>query len=208
MILIGQYDSPFVRRVAIAMRRYEMPFEHRPWSVWTNADELGGVNPLRRVPTLILDEGVALTESWAILDVLDELAGPQRALLPRNGPVRREGLRLTALATGLVEKAVSLFYERLLHEAPSPVWIERCERQIVDTLSLLEVEAARCSGPFWLGGSLSHADIAVTCAVRFTTEGHPGRFDLGRWPRLALHASHCEALEDFQVISQPITVAR
>ena len=28
MILIGQYDSPFVRRVAIAMRLYGMAFEH------------------------------------------------------------------------------------------------------------------------------------------------------------------------------------
>ena len=56
MILIGQYDSPFVRRVAIAMH----------------------------------------LESSAILDALDEQVGPERAL-----PVRRDGLRLIALATGL-----------------------------------------------------------------------------------------------------------
>jgi glutathione S-transferase len=31
MILIGQYDSPFVRRVAITMRLYGIAFEHRPW---------------------------------------------------------------------------------------------------------------------------------------------------------------------------------
>ncbi len=37
MILIGQYDSPFVRRVAIALKLYELPFEHRPWSVFRNA---------------------------------------------------------------------------------------------------------------------------------------------------------------------------
>jgi glutathione S-transferase len=30
MILIGQYDSSFVRRVAIALRLYGLPFEHRP----------------------------------------------------------------------------------------------------------------------------------------------------------------------------------
>ena len=38
MILIGQYDSPFVRRVAIALRLYGMPFEHRPWSTFGDAD--------------------------------------------------------------------------------------------------------------------------------------------------------------------------
>ena len=29
MILIGQYDSPFVRRVGIALTLYGMKFEHR-----------------------------------------------------------------------------------------------------------------------------------------------------------------------------------
>jgi len=31
MILIGQYDSPFVRRVALALRFYNLPYEQRPW---------------------------------------------------------------------------------------------------------------------------------------------------------------------------------
>ena len=33
MILIGMFDSPFVRRVAVSMNLLEMPFEHRNWSV-------------------------------------------------------------------------------------------------------------------------------------------------------------------------------
>ena len=40
MILLGQYDSPFVRRVAIALHHYELPFEHRPWSVWADAAKI------------------------------------------------------------------------------------------------------------------------------------------------------------------------
>ena len=54
MILIGQYDSPFVRRVGIALRLYGMPFEHRPWSTFGDADWIAPINPLRRVPTLVL----------------------------------------------------------------------------------------------------------------------------------------------------------
>ncbi|HEX2669966.1 MAG TPA: glutathione S-transferase N-terminal domain-containing protein, partial [Polyangiaceae bacterium] len=57
MILIGQYDSPFVRRVGIALRHYGLSFEHRPWSVWGNAAQIAQHNPLRRVPTLLLDDG-------------------------------------------------------------------------------------------------------------------------------------------------------
>ena len=63
MFLIGQYDSPFVRRVAIALRLYDLPFEHRPWSTFGDADKIAPYNPLRRVPTLVLDSGEALIES-------------------------------------------------------------------------------------------------------------------------------------------------
>lgn len=37
MILIGMYDSPFVRRVAIALPVYAMEHEHRNWSVFRTA---------------------------------------------------------------------------------------------------------------------------------------------------------------------------
>ncbi len=53
MILIGQFDSPFTRRVAITMRLYGLPFEHRPWSVFGDSERLAAINPLVRVPTLI-----------------------------------------------------------------------------------------------------------------------------------------------------------
>ena len=65
MILIGQYNSPFVRRVGIALHLYGMAFEHRPWSTFSDADRIAPFNPLRRVPTLVLDDGEALIESAA-----------------------------------------------------------------------------------------------------------------------------------------------
>ena len=94
MILIGQYDSPFVRRVAVALRLYGMAYEHRPWSVFSDAAEVARFNPLKRVPTLVLADGEALIESGAILDHLDEVAGPDRALIARQGPDRRRALKL------------------------------------------------------------------------------------------------------------------
>ncbi len=206
MILIGQYDSPFVRRVALALTFYGLTYQHRPWSVWADADQLAAINPMRRVPTLVLDDGEVLIESSAILDALDEMAGPQRAMLPRSGPERRRGLKVCALATGLGDKAVSLFYEGLLHEAPSQTWIDRCHAQIGDVLTALEADRARSASNFWLGEAIGHADIAAACALRFTREAHPGLFDPARWPRLASHGEQCEALAAFQAICQPLTV--
>ncbi len=94
MNLIGQYDSPFVRRVALALRFYGIPFKQTPWSTFGDAEKIAVYNPLMRVPTLVLDDGEVLIESNAILDHLDELAGPSRAMIPDCGHVRREVLHV------------------------------------------------------------------------------------------------------------------
>src|SRR5579863_3830924 len=137
MILIGQYDSPFVRRVAIALRIYGLPFEHRPWSTFGDGDKIAPYNPLRRVPTLVLDGGEALIESAAILDYLDERVGPEKAMIAAKGVERRQALKICALATGLADKAVSLLYERVLRKETSQLWIDRCHAQITDVLDEL-----------------------------------------------------------------------
>ena len=205
MFLIGQYDSPFVRRVALALRFYGLPFEHRPWSTFGDADKIAPYNPLRRVPTLLLDDGEVLIESTAILDHLDERVGPSWAMIAENGPRRREALKICALATGLGDKAVSLVYERLLHREKSDIWMKRCETQIAGVLDALEADRVRRQSTFWFGDQIGHADVAVACVIRFTREAHPGVFDARRWPTLAAHAERCEALPPFQEIAQPFS---
>ena len=202
MIQIGQYDSPFVRRVAIALRIYDLPFEHRPWSTFGDADKIAPYNPLRRVPTLVLDDGEVLIESTAILDYLDETVGPARAMIADNGLARRQALKVCALATGLADKAVSLVYERVLHKEKSDVWMQRCQTQISGVLDVLEADRAGRTSAFWLGERIGHADIAAACAIRFTREAHPAVFDASRWPALAARAARCEALPPFQEIAQ------
>lgn len=203
MILIGQYDSPFVRRVAIAMTLYGMAYEHRTWSVFGDAERLGEINPLRRVPTLVCDDGVALLESHLILDYLDELAGPDRALVAASGLARRDALRICALACGIADKAVSLFYEMKLHDVASDIWTERCRAQIGGALTVLESERAVQTTPYWSGSTLGHADIATACVLRFVSEAHPGVVDRATIPALADLADRCEAMEVFQTICQP-----
>lgn len=204
MFLIGQYDSPFVRRVAIALRLYGIAFEHKPWSTFGDADTIAPYNPLRRVPTLVLDNGEALIESAAILDYLDETVGPDRAMLPASGAERRRQLRIVALATGLGDKAVSLLYERVLRKERLELWIARCQAQISGVLEVLEQERAAVTTPYFLGERIGHADIAVACVLRFTREAHPALFSAERYPALAAHAARCEALPPFQEIVQPL----
>lgn len=206
MILIGQYDSPFVRRVAVALRIYGFEYEHRPWSVFGDAEKVAAVSPLRRVPILIADDGEALVESSAMLDWLDDVAGPDNALIARSGLERRHALKVQALATGLADKAVSLVYERAIHERSTAMWLERCRAQISGVLDALEADRAARPGDWWFGAEIGHADIAVGCVLRFVAEAHPEVFGAARWPALAAHAARCEAMPVFQAVSKPFFV--
>jgi len=202
MILIGQYDSSFVRRVAIAMRLYDLPFEHRPWSVFSEGDKVQAINPLMRVPTLLLGDGDVVADSPSIIDYIDGLVPAERRLLPQVEPERRRALKVMALATGFADKSVSLFYELHLHETPSAYFVERCRSQISTVLSALEADRAGRPEQFWFR-RMTHADIAVACAWRHVSEAHPGLIDPATWPALTAHAAAMEAMPVFQEISQP-----
>ena len=200
MILIGQYDSPFTRRVGIALTLYGLPFEHRPWSVFGDAAALMRINPLGRVPVLLLAEGEALIDSHIILDHLDSLMPAAERLVPLREPARRRALKVAALATGLGDRVVSLFYERRLHAAAALALTTRLEGQIAATLAELERRRAAVAAPYWHGPSFGHADIAVACVLRHLREALPDL--MGDHPALAAHCAGLEALPVFQAISQ------
>jgi glutathione S-transferase len=100
-----------------------------------------------------------------------------------------------------------LFYEGVLRSeaARSAKWIDRCRAQLRDTLDVLESERAARPGDFFFE-SFSHADIAVTCALRFVAEAHPSLLLAKARPALAAHASHFEATDLFQLIAQRLDV--
>ncbi len=203
MILIGQYDSPFVRRVGIALVHYGIPFEHRPWSTFGDADKIRPYNPLTRVPTLVLDDGDVLIDSHIMLDHIDSLVPLERRLFPVLEPARRKALKVATLATGLADKTVSLFYEKRLHERVSQAWIDRCRMQIATVLDVLEADRAARGTPYWFGETIGHADIAVATVLRFTSEVHADLVRLADYPALARHAGKCENLQVFKDIAQP-----
>lgn len=200
MHLIGQYDSPFVRRVGIALRLYAVAFDHRPLSVFGDGDAVRALNPLMRVPALVLDDATVLTDSHMMLDYLDSFAADP--LFPRAEPARHRALRVAALACGAAEKAVSLFYERRLHSVTSPIWTARCETQVGSVLTALEAERAGQPGTWWFGERMGHADIALACMIRFVSEAHPGLATPQAYPQLFADAARAESLTVFQEIQQ------
>ncbi|MDE2436233.1 MAG: glutathione S-transferase family protein [Sphingomonadales bacterium] len=203
MQLIGQFDSPFVRRVGIALELYGMGYEHRPYSSFGESDKFHRFNPLRRVPTLVLESGEALFDSAAILDHLDEIHGRERALIAASGPDRRAALRRIALATGTADKAVAYFYARLFAPSLDAAFAARTEGQIRDGLAALNEQCAGRVGQWWHGDSPGHDDIAAACVARFLSEAYAWLVQLDDYPALARHCSHAEELGAFGKVSQP-----
>jgi glutathione S-transferase len=202
MILIGQYDSPFVRRVGIALTLYGIAYEHRPWASFGEADKIRPYNPLTRVPTLVLDDGDVLIDSAAIIDYLDNLVPAEKRMFPQTEPARRRAIKIATVAAHTADKGVILFYEKALHQETSDLWVSRCRTQISAGLDLLEKDRASRKTEFWFGDRIGHADIAVTAALRFINDAHGGVVSIAEYPALKAHYDKHEAMPVFQKVSQ------
>src|SRR6202171_531909 len=166
------FDSPFVRRVAVSMNLLGMPFEHRNWSVGKDFELIRQFNPLGRVPTLVQPDGEALFESTAILDLLDEYAGPERALLPRLGKDRREALRILAVATGAADQGVTQVSGTVFRppEKRYRPWMESWHTQIHAALAELNRLSQARADEWLIGHRITQADITATCVYTFLPE--------------------------------------
>ncbi len=110
MILVGRYGSPYGRRIAVTRRLTGIPYERRTIAAWDDFDAVTSVNPVGRVPALILDDGEVIVESIFITDALDQITGPERALTPPAGPERPRVQQLVALAMGTLDKMAMVVY--------------------------------------------------------------------------------------------------
>jgi glutathione S-transferase len=194
MILVGQYDSPYTRRVAVSLLVLGLGYEHDTRSVFGDFASMSNVNPLRRVPSLVLDDGAVLVESGAILDWIDQTVGPERALVPPSGIARRRVLHLVALATGAMDKAAALALERTVRPKAYrwPEWTERCRTQAADTLAALDAEPWPAEAP------LDQAQISTTVMIRHMRMADPRTLPPGRYPALDGLSERCEARPAFK----------
>lgn len=198
MILVGRYRSPFVRRVAATMKIYGLPYERRVLSTVTDGARIREVNPVGRVPALILDSGETLIDSAMILDHLNEIAGAERALVPAAGAERRAVLKLVALAMGAAEKGVALVYEtqRRAEQLISREWADGLKTQVRAGLAALEAELA--PGKSWLAfDRLTQADVSAVATWDFLGDMLAGTFAASEFPRLAALAERADRMPAF-----------
>lgn len=192
MILVGQYDSPYVRRVAVSLRMLGFSYEHDQRSVFGDFDSMRKTNPLARIPSLVLDSGETLIDSAAILDWLDGQVGPERALLPASGEARADALRRIAFATGLIDKIGAANYERLIRPAQYrwPEWTERLLTQGKGALAALDAED-------WPGNGFGQAEITTGCALGYVRLTDPELIPPRRYPALDALSARMEARPEF-----------
>lgn len=87
--------SPFARKVRLALAEKRIPFELRVERVWERRPEFLEMNPACQVPVLQEPSGLAIADSTAICEYLDE-AYPDTGLLGRTLAERAETRRLVA----------------------------------------------------------------------------------------------------------------
>jgi glutathione S-transferase len=196
MKLIGLYDSPYVRRVAVSMRIQGFAFQHTALSVFRNYEQMREINPLVKVPLLVLDNGERLVESSFILDYLDGEVPPDERLVPAAGEARRKILQHCATALVATEKAMQVYYDTQMRPAEFSYgpWVARCTDQMHEAFGMLD---ALQPSAVLTGAPINQADITTAVALRFARYVLPAQFPVGRYPELEQLSLFCEALPAF-----------
>jgi glutathione S-transferase len=173
MQLIGRYLSPFVRRVATTALLYDVKFEHVPLQhTGDDVPRLRALNPVGRVPALILDTDEAIIDSAACIDYLDRLVGPERALTPAGGSERSQVLSLLGISVGAIEKAIATVYEVRFRpeERRHAPWVERCAEQTVGGMTYLN---SVLTEDWFMGSKMSQVDVTTAIGWQFMALAAP-----------------------------------
>jgi glutathione S-transferase len=197
--LIGMLDSPYVRRVAIALLRLGLPFEHVPLSLFRHIDEFRKISPMLKAPSLVADDGTVLIDSTLILDYVVSLAPHAPRLSPSTPAALLKALRLNGLALAVSEKAVQIHYERNLRppEKQHEPWLDRVRGQLFAGLDALEREAQSASN--WLvDEDLMLADITVATAFAFVQLNVSDVAPASRYEALTKFWRRAETLTEFR----------
>lgn len=207
MRLIGNFLSPYTRRVAVSLNLLELPFEVEELFVFQKPEIVRQYNALVRIPVLLLDDGDSLVESGAILDEIDRMVGPERCLTPSGGLERRRVVQTTAIALACAEKAQWAFYEGRVRPAEKvhAPWIEHNEKQVLGGFEELDKVASKTEEGGWIAGTstISQSDITTAVAYTFANAVRPKLGLPGRFPHLSRFAGRCEALPAFLKATVP-----
>jgi len=184
--MLTLYYSPASASLAVHIALRELDIAHTLALTSTGAEahkEPGylALNPVGRVPTLVLEDGTALTEVIAILNYLSSLS-PKSGLIPAE-PLARARCHelLSVIATGMQPVYRMIVRpDRVVPEAEDTAPIVAAGRaRFLEMMGLVEGHFWR--GPWAIGESYSAADIYLF--VMFAWVGVLG-VDLAQWPKL------------------------
>ena len=156
--------SPFVRKVLVVAHetglasRIETTFL-RPSPLATDPT-LSLSNPLSKIPVLVADDGATLYDSRVICEYLDTLHAGEK-LVPISGDARWRVLRGQALADGILEAGIQVFYETVQRpkELQWSAWLDGQRAKAFQGLDALNADLALLRGP------LDLAQIAIGCTI-------------------------------------------
>lgn len=114
MKLLYQTHSPYARKVLVAAHelglQQRIEVVHHDTSPTRRNDEVFALNPLGKVPVLIVDDGPALFDSSVICEYLDGLHDGVR-IIPVEHRARFRALRRQALALGMADAGIAARWE-------------------------------------------------------------------------------------------------
>jgi len=193
--------SPFARKVRVLLLEKQVPFELAVINLW-EPNDLQRVNPIGKVPALVLDDGRVLTNSALIADWIDEQF-PQPRFIPADADGRLEVRRTEAIADGVMDAGAVIGTELRFHDEAgrSAAFLQRLQGKIDAGLAALEHQLG--GRRYLCGDALSMADIAVGCHVGFMQARLPQCFSAAACPALARLAGELAGRDAFKASAPP-----
>lgn len=164
MKLIGNYTSPYVRKISVILLEKGITFEFVNDNPWESESTAPHYNPLGKVPALMTDEDEYWFDSPVIAEYL-ELLDIAPALIPRESKAALKMRQMEALADGIMDAAlVSVREQQRPPAQQSEIELLRQREKISRGLDMLEKFAADKT---LSAEPLTVANIAVACAVGY-----------------------------------------
>ncbi len=187
MKLYWSSRSPYVRKVMVAAHECgladRIECERTLVSAYRPNIAMLPINPLGKIPTLILDDGSAVYDSRVICEYLDSLHDGT-PLFPRTWPERLQALRWHAFGDGMLDVLIARLSEERLREPQqrSDTLLTSFAGKLTASLDAWNgmVNALRATpfgiGQIAIGGALSYIDF------RFAGDAwRDGRSALADW---------------------------
>ena len=197
MKLLGSPASPFMRKARVFAIEKGIDVEFVLDRPSEPGSRIAGLNPLGKMPVLVLDDGEAVYDSVVIVDCLEGIKREPQ-LVPGDFRGRIAVRRWEALGDGIAEAAINLShqYGPMADAEKRAAWTPRQQAKIERGLSLVERSIARHE---WLHGErFTLADIAAGNAIAYVETVLPGFERKSRFPGLAVYVERLMARPSFR----------